>query len=179
MGLFTRYYPHEYVESVFAVDYRKLYNKGYRGIIFDIDNTLVKHGDNSNAAVDSLFKEIHGIGLKTVLLSNNDEERILRFIKNIDTPYVCDAEKPAAEGYLKALEKLGADKKATVCIGDQVFTDIYGANRCGIDSILVKFIGYDTETKIGIRRRLEKIILECYKRNRSYRNRIGDIIKGE
>ena len=114
-----------------------------------------------------------------MLLSNNDEERILRFIKNIDTPYVCDAEKPDEKGYLTALEKLGTDKREAVCVGDQVFTDIYGANKCGIDSILVKFIGYYTETKLGIRRRLERIILKFYSMNRSYRGRIGNIEKGE
>lgn len=177
--MFTRYYPHEYVESVFTIDYRKLYDKGYRGVIFDIDNTLVEHGGDSNSEVDALFEEIHRAGLKTVLLSNNDEERTLRFIKNIDTPYVCDAEKPDEKGFLTALEKLGTDKREAVCVGDQVFTDIYGANKCGIDSILVKFIGYYTETKLGIRRRLERIILKFYSMNRSYRGRIGNIEKGE
>ena len=53
--MFTRYYPHEYVESVFTIDYRKLYDKGYRGVIFDIDNTLVEHGGDSNSEVDALF----------------------------------------------------------------------------------------------------------------------------
>ena len=53
------YYPYEYVESVFAIDYNKLYGLGFRGIIFDIDNTLVPHGDNSTPEVDALFEEIH------------------------------------------------------------------------------------------------------------------------
>ena len=68
-------------------------------------------------------------------------------------------------------------KEKIVFIGDQVFTDIYGANRSGIDNILVKFIGHDIETKIGIRRNIEKIILKLYKLNKSCQNRIGDILK--
>ncbi len=170
------YYPYEYVESVFAIDYNKLYGLGFRGIIFDIDNTLVPHGDDSTPEVDALFEEIHSAGLKTVLLSNNDRERIERFIKNIDTQYVCDAEKPDPAGYLKAVELLGEDKDKVVLIGDQTFSDIIGANNCGIKSILVKFIGFYTEKKLGIRRRIEKAVLFCY-RHSKYDHRIGDILK--
>ena len=98
--MFKIFYPYEYVESVFSIDYNKLYNKGYKGIIFDIDNTLVHHGDDSTKEIDDLFKTIQGIGLKTLLLSNNSEKRIKRFIKNIDTLYICDAEKPNTKNYL-------------------------------------------------------------------------------
>lgn len=175
--MLAQYYPHEYVESVFAIDYQKLYRLGYRGVIFDIDNTLVPHGDDSTPEVDALFDEIHRAGLKTVLLTNNDRPRVERFIRHIETPYVCDAEKPDPAGYEKALAALGLEKHQAVSVGDQVFSDIYGANRCGIPSILVKFIGYYTEKKLGIRRRLEKIILWRYRHSKKYRHRIGDILK--
>ena len=68
------------------IDYQKLYQKGFRGIIFDIDNTLVHHGDDSTPEIDDLFRKIQRLGLKTLLLSNNDRGRVERFIKNIDTP---------------------------------------------------------------------------------------------
>lgn len=175
--MFKAFYPYEYVESVFAIDYEKLFKKGYKAVIFDIDNTLVPHGKDSTAEVDELFKQIHGIGLKTLLLSNNDEERITRFLKNIDSLYICDAEKPKTENYLKAVKLLGVKKEEVVFIGDQIFTDIYGANKSGIDNILVEFIGAKVETKIGIRRNLEKIILKFYRMNKSCQQRIGDIHK--
>ena len=85
------FYPYEYVENVFSIDYKKLYDKGYRGIIFDIDNTLVHHGDDSTKEIDDLFQTIQNIGFKTLLLSNNSEKRIKRFIKNIDSLYIHDA----------------------------------------------------------------------------------------
>ena len=88
------YFPCEYADSVFDIDYKKLYGRGYRGVIFDIDNTLVPHGDDSTPEVDALFKEIHESGLKTLLLSNNDTERIERFLQNIDSLYIPDAAKP-------------------------------------------------------------------------------------
>lgn len=175
--MFQLLYPYEYVKSVFSIDYEKLYKKGYRGLIFDIDNTLVHHGDDSTEKVDELFRQIHKIGFKTLLLSNNDEERILRFIKNIDTAYVCDAEKPKKHGYEKAVRILKMDKSKIIFIGDQVFTDILGANRCGLASILVRFIRMKNETRIGKRRQLENIILSFYKRNKKFQHRLGNILK--
>ena len=91
--MFKKFYPYEYANSVFDIDYNKLYNKGYKGIIFDIDNTLVHHGDNSTEEIDELFNKIQGIGLKTLLLSNNNEERVKRFLANINSLYICDAQK--------------------------------------------------------------------------------------
>ena len=130
--LLRLFFPYEYVDSVFALDYEKLYQLGYRGLLLDIDNTLVLHGADSNAAVDELFRRIHRAGLKTLLLSNNSEERILRFLAHIDSPYLAEAGKPAPAGYLRALEILGLPKEQVLVIGDQIFTDIYGANRCGV-----------------------------------------------
>lgn len=175
--MFKMLYPYGYAESVFTIDYDKLYEIGYRGLIFDIDNTLVHHDDDSTPEVDEFFKNIHSKGFKTILLTNNWETRVQRFIKNIDTMYVCDADKPNVSGYYKALEKLDMKIEETICIGDQVFTDIYGANKCGMASILVKFIQPIGETKIGKRRQLEKIILKFYKRSKSCYNRLGNIEK--
>ena len=172
------YYPFEYVDSVFSIDYHKLWQMGYRAIIFDIDNTLVHHGKDSTEEVDELFRQIHNIGLKTLLLSNNSEARIQRFCKNIDTLYIHEANKPDTTGYRKALKMLEVEKHQALVIGDQVFTDIRGANRCGMQSVLVKYLRYPDEKKIGIRRNLEKIILKFYKISR-FQHRIGDICKEE
>ena len=74
--VFKNLYPYEYVESVFTINYEKLYEKGYRGIIFDLDNTLVPHGEPSTPKVDTLFKKIQKIGFKTFILSDNGVKRI-------------------------------------------------------------------------------------------------------
>lgn len=175
--MLERFYPYEYAESVFAIDYDKLYRLGYRGILFDIDNTLVHHGEDSTEEVDALFQTIHKAGLRTLLLSNNDEERIQRFLRHIDSFYISDAGKPGTGGYRQALRMLGIRKAEAVVIGDQLFTDIYGANRCGIASILVRYLRRPGEKKIGKRRRAEQIILWFYRRNRLCQNRIGDIYR--
>lgn len=177
--MFKIFYPYEYVKSVFVIDYNKLYNKGYRGLIFDIDNTLVHHGEDSTEKVEELFNFLQQIGFKTLILSNNSEKRIKRFLKNINSPYIYDAQKPAVSSYLKGIEILKLRKEEVVMIGDQIFTDIWGANRSGIASILVEFIRKENEIKIGKKRQIEKIILEFYKRNKKCQNRIGNIVKKE
>jgi len=173
------FFPHEYVESVFSIDYNKLYEMGYKGILFDLDNTLTHHGEDSTKEVDELFKIIHSIGLKTIILSDNSEERIKRFLRNIDSLYIHEANKPNIVNFLKAVEMLRIKKEEAIVIGDQVFRDIYGANKSGIANVLVKYMRYDNETRIGIRRNLEKIILKFYRLNKRLQNRIGDIHKKE
>lgn len=171
-------YPHEYAESVFAIDYEKLKALGFCALIFDIDNTLVHHGDDSTPEIDAFFEQLHSLGFKTLLLSNNNKARIERFIQNIDTIYIDEAGKPKKEGYLKALSMLGVEPDQAIFIGDQIFTDVFGANRAKIKSILVKFIRLPNETNFGKRRQAEKIILDRYLKSK-YTHRLGDILKTE
>lgn len=171
------FYPYAYVESVFAIDYSKLHRLGYRGIIFDIDNTLVYHGENSNKEIDALFQIIQKIGLKTLLLSNNSEKRIKSFLTNIKSLYIANAGKPKVDNYFKAVDMLDIKKEEVVVIGDQIFTDIYGANKSGMANILVKYMRRENEIKAGKKRALEKVILKFYQRSKSYQHRISDIHK--
>ena len=108
--MLKRFYPYEYAPSVFAIDYEKLYGNGVRGLIFDVDNTLVHHNDDATPEVEELFVRLHEIGFKTVLLSDNLRSRLESFTKNIDTPFICDADKPKPEGYKKALGVLKMKK---------------------------------------------------------------------
>ena len=175
--MLKKYYPYEYVEDVFSIDYKKIFNKGYKGIIFDLDNTLVPHGNDSTEEINNLFKQIQDIGLKTFILSDNGKKRIDRFLENItNCSYIDNAGKPNPENYYKAIKEMNLKKNEVVYIGDQIFTDILGANNAGIANILVKFIGYKTEKKIGIKRHIEKIILKLYSYNKKYTNRLGDIL---
>lgn len=171
------FYPYEYVDSVFNIDYDKLYAMGIRGLIFDIDNTLVLHGTDSTPEVDALFLRLQEKGFKPLLLSNNEEKRILRFIQNFRTYYIHDAGKPKPDGYLKALEVMELEKTQVVVIGDQVFTDILGANRAGMASILVKFLRWPQEKNLGRRRRVEQAILVTYRLRRRYQHRLGGVAK--
>lgn len=173
--MFQSFYPYAYADSVFTIDYQRLYDKGFRGLIFDIDNTLVHHGDDATPEIEALFRKLHAIGWKTLLLSNNNRERTERFAKNIDTQIICDADKPDPAGYLHAVEMLQIRKEEALVIGDQMFTDILGANRCGLAGILVHFIRLEGETKIGKKRYLEFALLKLWRHNKKFCTRLGDV----
>lgn len=157
--MLKKYFPYARCKSVFDIDYKGLYAEGIRALIFDIDATLVPHGEPCTPRVEELFRQIHKTGFKTLMLSNNSKERIEDFIRNIDTCYIELADKPDPKGFLSALDKLGVPKENVLVIGDQLFTDILGANRCGIKSVLVDFLMKDGETKLGKKRRLEIFML--------------------
>lgn len=173
--MLKEYYPYEYVKSVFAIDYKRLWQMGFCGLIFDVDNTLVHHGDDSNEKVDRFFAKLHKMGFKTCLLSDNEKSRVERFNKNIQTLYICDAGKPDPAGYEKAIELMGVEKIRAVVIGDQIITDIHGANNAGLPSILVHFIRLPYEKRIGIRRYVEFFVMWTWKHRKKYRYRLGDI----
>lgn len=171
--MFKLLFPDAYVKSAFSIDYSKLYAMGYRGVVFDIDATLVPHGADSTAEVDDLLRRIQQTGFRTLFLSNNGEERIRRFLKNIDSLYISNADKPRPRSYHKAAEMLGLQRKEIIFVGDQIFTDILGANLSGIDSILVHYILHEGETQIGKRRKLEGLILKAYQRSKVSQKGLG------
>lgn len=172
--MLSRFFPYEYAESVFAVDYEKLYKMGFRGVIFDIDNTLVHHGEPSTPEIDALLHNVQAAGLKTLLLSDNTRKRVEMFNKNINSLYIDSANKPDPACLTKALKMLGLKHGQVVYIGDQIFTDVLCANRAGIKSILVKFIQSPDEMRIGVRRYAEYALLALWRRTK-YSHRIGDI----
>jgi len=164
--MLKRFYPSEYVDSVYCIDFEQYYRIGYRGLIFDIDNTLVPHGAPSTKESVDFFIKIKHMGFKTCLISNNKEPRVKPFAEMVDSPYIYNGHKPSVKNYKKAMEIMGTDKENTIFIGDQLFTDIYGANRAGLINILTKPINPKEEIQIVLKRYLEKIVLFFYKRSR-------------
>ena len=163
--MFDMFFPDRYVASTYVIDFEKLYDKGYRGLIFDIDNTLVPHGAPADERAIAWFERLKRIGFKCCLISNNQEPRVKMFNEKIQVDYVYNAHKPSTKNYKKAMEIMGTDKTNSVFIGDQLFTDVWGAKRTGIHNILVKPIHPKEEIQIVIKRRLEKIVLYFYKRS--------------
>ena len=87
-------YPKEYKDSTYNIDFEQLYKEGYRGIIFDIDNTLVTHGSPADERAIALFKHLKEIGFKCLLLSNNKEKRVRSFADQVGAKYIYKAGKP-------------------------------------------------------------------------------------
>lgn len=164
--MFETFFPDEYVASTYIIPFEKFYEKGYRGLIFDIDNTLVMHGAPADERAKNLFVRLKMIGFDCCLLSNNQEPRVKMFNEDVHVHYICDAHKPSTKNYEKAMELMGTDKTNTIFIGDQLFTDVWGAKRTGIRNILVKPIHPKEEIQIVLKRKLEKIVLYFYKKSK-------------
>lgn len=163
--MFERFFPDRYVASTYIIDYEKLYEEGVRGLIFDIDNTLVPHGAPADERAVRLFARLKDIGFRCCLISNNQEKRVKTFNEPIRVDYVYNAHKPSVKNYIKAMEIMGTDRESTVFIGDQLFTDVWGAKRAGIPNILVKPIHPREEIQIVLKRYLEKIVLHFYRKS--------------
>lgn len=164
--MFRRFYPQEYLDSTFDIPFEKLYEEGYRGVLFDIDNTLVPHGAPATPEVVAFFKKLRTMGFSYCMISNNQRERVESFCRAVKGKFVFNAHKPSVKGYERAMEYMGTNKTNTLFIGDQLFTDIYGANRTGLRSILVKPIHPKEEIQIVLKRRLERIVLHFYEKTR-------------
>lgn len=164
MSFLSIFYPSERIKSAYTIDYEKLYESGIKGLIFDIDNTLVPHGAAADMEAKKLFAYLKDIGFNTLLLSNNKEGRVKSFANDVGALYIYKADKPMKKGYLKAMQIMGTDVESTVFIGDQLFTDVWGARRIGIYSILTEPINPKEEIQIVLKRYLEKIVLFFYER---------------
>ncbi len=157
--MLEKFYPDKYLESVDEIDFEIYYRQGIRGIISDIDNTLVPHGAPADEHATKLFQKLHAMGIDTCLISNNQEPRVAPFANAVQSKYIYNAHKPSMKNYKKAMELMGTDENSTLFIGDQIFTDIWGANRIGIQTIMVKQIDKKEEIQIVLKRIPEKFIL--------------------
>ncbi|GAA0802279.1 YqeG family HAD IIIA-type phosphatase [Clostridium sp. AF19-22AC] len=162
--MFDKFFPDDYKMSTYVIPFEKLYEEGMRGVIFDIDNTLVPHGAPADERAKKLFARLKDIGFSSCLISNNQEARVKMFNEEIQTNYIYNAHKPSTKNYKKAMEIMGTDCSNTIFVGDQLFTDVWGAKRTGIRNILVKPIHPKEEIQIVLKRYLERIVLHFYKK---------------
>lgn len=165
--MFQTFYPDLWIDSVYSYDFAAAKEQGYRAILFDVDNTLVPHGAPADEKALALFRQLHELGFKTCLMSNNKEPRVKSFADQVDSPYIFKAGKPLPKGYLRAMEITSSTPADTLFFGDQLFTDVWGAKKVGIRCILTKPIDPKEEIQIVLKRYLERIVLYFYKKDLS------------
>lgn len=170
-----KFIPNEYHKSFFDIDFNKLYQMGYRLILTDLDNTLISYDEEvANDIIKNKFIELKKIGFEIKLVSNNVPARINKFISDLDVLGFANARKPLSIGLNRAWKssKLKTPKDKTIIIGDQLMTDIYGANRFKTYSILVDPIKKKTEkwyTKINRSVERKMLIKICKKKPAIYK----------
>ena len=166
------FYPTVYRRRVTDVTVEDLQRLGVIGVLLDVDNTLTTH-DNPEltAEVVAWLETVKQAGLRPVIVSNNKEDRVRPFAQRIGLPYQAKAAKPWPRGFKAAAALLELPPARCAVIGDQIFTDILGANLAGMSSILLEPIQPELEQKfIVFKRRLERVLLRLprQKRRKAY-----------
>ena len=157
--MFKNFYADAYFDIITDISPEYLEEKGIRGIILDIDNTLIGHDvPTPDEKILAHLRLFESAGLKLCVVSNNTFDRVKNFAEKIDVEYfVPKALKPRALGYNLASKEMELPMNEIAAIGDQIFTDIWGAKRAGCFAILTKPLHKGGEGFfIAIKRILEK-----------------------
>lgn len=133
-------------QSIYTIDIQALVKQGVRVVFADLDNTLARYSERTPSAQLLNWKNtLEQKGIRLFVVSNSRKStRADEFCKAAEIPYIKHAGKPKKKGFLRAIELNDVTPQQVVMVGDQIFTDILGGNRCGIDTILVRPVANDT-----------------------------------
>ena len=138
---------------------------GIRGIIFDIDNTLVGFRTATPTAENlALFARLREKGIQIAIASNNNKERVGRFAAELGIPAYSRACKPLGFALAKIRKGWGLPAKEIALVGDQIYTDMLGGNCAGMITVLVEPIDHKETVFFKIKRALEKPVIERKRR---------------
>ena len=163
----SRFLPEVVFEDIYRIPPGYFEDRGIRGVVFDIDNTLAPNGSpQPDARAARYLESLQSRGLKLCILSNNSRERVERFCGESGLPFVYKSGKPKKRAFQAALDLMELPPEQTAMVGDQIFTDILGGNRAGLDTVLV--LPFDRNEKLFIKFKLlmEKPFLRRYYRKK-------------
>lgn len=157
--MYSYFIPSEFVRSVFHITPEFLKDKGIKGIITDLDNTLVEWDrPDATPMLIEWFKGMKEAGIKVTIVSNNNEMRVQSFADPLGIPFIFKARKPLGKAFRQALQIMSVKKAEVVVIGDQLLTDVFGGNRQKLHTILVipvaKSDGFVTKFNRMVERRI-------------------------
>ncbi|WP_099158575.1 YqeG family HAD IIIA-type phosphatase [Virgibacillus ndiopensis] len=163
--MLKKFLPNEHVKSIFEIHPDNLKLKGIKGIITDLDNTLVAWDvKDATPEIVQWFKLMKEHDIKVTIISNNNQERVKFFSEPLDTPYVFSARKPLSRAFKTAAKEMKLKKTEIVVVGDQLLTDVLGGNFAGFYTILVVPIVQTDGKMTRINRKIERRILNYMRR---------------
>jgi HAD superfamily phosphatase (TIGR01668 family) len=164
-SLLGKFLPDEHVKSVFDIKVDALKARGIKGVITDLDNTLVEW-DRPTATTElkDWFQTLLDSNITITIVSNNNKERVEAFSAPINIPFIFNARKPMTISFKKALHAMDLKAEEVVVIGDQLLTDILGGNRIGLHTILVVPVAQTDGFVTRFNRRIERSILKRLKK---------------
>ena len=156
-------YPKFYCNNVRDIKYEFLLENNIKGIILDVDNTLIDYYRKFEDGTIEWVNELKNHGIKFCVVSNSNKTDKVKFVaETLDVPYFSFAKKPFKSGFLKAKNIMNLEAKNIAAVGDQIMTDVIGSNRCKMFSILVKPIAEKDIFVTKIKRPIENKIIEGY-----------------
>ena len=157
------FYPDVYQKSIYTINYDKLKENGIKCLLFDLDNTLVPvKAKMTTREVETFIRRLCQNKFTVILMSNSPKKRVSLFKKSLDIPVFSFSMKPLKRKYKKMLKEYGFDLSEVACIGDQIMTDIWGANRMGFTSILVDKMTKEDFKWTKLNRIVESLILKHF-----------------
>ncbi len=157
MSLFIPAYRFERITDITAEDFRKM---GVKAVALDVDNTLAAHNcPEPLKGVRDWLEKMQAAGMDMLIVSNNKAARVRPFADGLNLDFTTRAAKPLPVGFARCARKLGIRCNELAVIGDQIYTDILGANLCGAVSILVTPVSEEHGWSFRIRRKMEKKVL--------------------
>ncbi len=157
------FYPSEIFNRAYDITYEYLKSKGIKALILDVDNTLTGHGSQElPTEIANWLNEMQDAGIAMMIVSNNFNKRVKPFANAIGLDYCAFSCKPSPVGLSKARKKLNVQKNEIALVGDQIFTDVMGANIYGIPSLMVLPMYKDTKFTINLKRNMEKPIINAF-----------------
>ena len=158
-----RIYPNSYFKSVDKISKEFLKSNQINALILDVDNTLIDYYKNISIQVKQWVKNLKEDGIKLYILSNtNHKEKVENVSKTLDIPYEMFAKKPFKAGFLRVQNELKEKSENIGVVGDQIFTDIIGGNRCKMFTILVDPVTKKDYWYTAWKRPIENIIKKIY-----------------
>ena len=156
-------YPNAYFKKVTDITIEFLKENNIKGLMLDIDNTLLDYDLNMVEGLEKWHEEIIKNGIKTIIVSNTNKEKKAKLLnEKINIDYILFAMKPLKRGFVKAKKKLELEEKNLAIVGDQIFTDVIGGNLCNIFSILVEPIDRKDIFITKIKRPIENLVIKRY-----------------
>ena len=157
--------PDIYQKSIYTINYENLKNAGIKIVIFDLDNTLVPVTANEpTKKLKDLFEDIKRMGLKPIIMSNSGQKRVAPFKDGLFVDAACNSRKPLKRKYKKIMNMYDVKPSEIAAVGDQLLTDVFGANRLGITSILINQISTQDFVWTKFNRFIEGLILKHFKK---------------
>ncbi|GGE43331.1 hypothetical protein GCM10011391_22680 [Pullulanibacillus camelliae] len=163
--MLEKFLPNQHVKNIFEITPEILQEHGIKGVVTDLDNTLVAWDvPQATPELALWFKSMQAAGISVTIVSNNHEQRVRAFSEPLGIPFISKARKPLTRAFQKAIREMGLTKETVVVVGDQLLTDVLGGRRLGVHTILVVPVAQSDGWATRFNRRIERLILAKLRR---------------